>query len=158
MNITIGISDMKVANDTSVTLVTYSLGSCIGLTLFDPVARVGGMLHFMLPLSKINPEKAKEAPLMFGDLAVPALIQGVLDLGGQKARLVAKAAGAASLFDDNKFFNIGERNYTVLRKVLWKNNILLAGEDCGGSVARTMYLEMATGATTIKFNGMNKAL
>ena len=158
MNHTVGISEMKVSNRTHDILVTYSLGSCVGLSLYDPVARIGGLVHCMLPLSQIDPAKAKARPSMFTDTGVVALLQRVLDLGGERKRLIAKVAGASCLLDDKGVFRIGERNYTVLRKVLWKNNILIAGEDVGGTITRTMILYMATGKTIIKSRGQEVEL
>ena len=158
MQYTVGISDMMVANRPEDVLVTYSLGSCIGLTLYDPDAQVGGMVHCMLPLSRLDPARAVQTPGMFIDTGVVHLIQGVLDLGAQKRRLVAKVAGAAKLLDESGVFNIGERNYTVLRKILWKNNILIAAEETGGTIARTLYLHMDTGRTTIKSQGQEREL
>lgn len=153
LNQTIGISEMKISVERDDVLVTYSLGSCVGLSLFDPVAGVGGMIHCMLPLSKIDLAKAQARPCMFTDTGVPALLQAVFNLGAERRNLVAKVAGASSLLDEKGLFKIGERNYTVLRKVLWKNNILIAAEDVGGTTARTMSLYMADGRTTIKSNG-----
>lgn len=141
---------MKVSNSTDDILVTYSLGSCVGVTLYDPVARIGGMVHCMLPLSKTDPEKAKNKPAMFTDTGVSALIQTALDMGAQKQRLIIKVAGAAQLMDENGTFRIGERNLTVLRKVLWKNNIIIAAEDVGGTIARTVFLHMDTGQTVVR--------
>lgn len=155
---TVGIADMQTTSQPNDVLVTYSLGSCIGLTLFDPVAGVGGMLHCMLPLSKIDRAKADRNPYMFTDTGVPAMLQAVFDMGAERRRAVAKVAGAASLLDENGLFRIGERNYTVLRKILWKNNILIAAEDVGGTVARTMYLHMQTGQTVIRSCGKEAEL
>lgn len=158
MNLIIDISDMKVSNSTDDILVTYSLGSCIGVTLYDPVARVGGMAHCMLPLSKTDPEKAKIRPAMFTDTGVSALLQTALDMGAQKQRLIIKVAGAAQLMDENGTFRIGERNLVVLRKVLWKNNIIIAAEDVGGTIARTVFLYMDTGKTVVRSQRMEREL
>lgn len=158
MNITIGISEMKASNTPGEVLVTYSLGSCVGLSLYDPVVKVGGMVHCMLPLSRLDREKAQAKPCMFTDTGVPALIRAVLDLGGSRTRLVAKVAGGAAPLQDNGVFNIGERNYVVLRKVLWKNDILIAAEDVGGTKARTMYLHVDSGVTIIKSQGQEVEL
>lgn len=153
MSITVGISEMKVSTSEAETLITYSLGSCVGLTLYDACAKVGGLIHSMLPLSKIDPSKAERNPCMFVDTGVPALLQALFDRGAQRKNLIAKVAGASHIMDDQGIFNIGERNYTVLRKLLWKNNILVAGEDVGGSIPRTMYLQMHTGKTVLKMAG-----
>ncbi len=139
-------------------LVTYSLSSCLGLTLYDPVAAVGGLIHCMLPLSKIDPRKAESQPHMFADIGVPALLQAIFDLGGARDRLVAKVAGCGRRMDEQDYFRIGERNYAVLRKVLWRNRILIAAEDVGGTSSRTMMLEMATGRSLIKIDGQTKEL
>jgi len=155
---TVGISNMQTTGRPNDVLVTYSLGSCIGLTLLDPVAGVGAMLHCMLPLSKIDKAKADRNPFMFTDTGVPAMLQAVFDMGAERRRLIAKVGGAASLLDEKGLFRIGERNYTVLRKILWKNNILIAAEDVGGTVARTMYLYMRTGQTVIRSRGKETEL
>jgi chemotaxis protein CheD len=153
MQCVIGIGDIKTSKNADDVLITYSLGSCVGLALFDPVARVGGLAHCMLPLSKIDPERAKHNPGRFTDTGVVALIQMLFDMGAERSRIVAKVAGASKLLDDRGVFKIGERNHVVLRKVLWKNNILIAAEDVGGTAARTMSLHMRDGRTTIKSNG-----
>jgi len=149
----VGISEMFVSADPSDRIVTYSLGSCVGVSIYDPVAQVGGMVHCMLPLSKIDPQKAKEKPYMFTDTGITLLLQKAFDLGATRQNLVVKVAGAASLLDQKGFFKIGERNYTVLRKVLWKNNLLIQAEDVKGTKSRTMTLFMDTGITTIKSGG-----
>lgn len=158
MNHTIGIAEMNVSNQRDDVLVTYSLGSCMGLTLYDPQAGVGGMIHCMLPLSKIDENKAISNPLMFTDTGVQKLLQAVFNLGAERRNLIAKVAGCAVLCDDKGLFKIGERNYTVLRKVLWKNDILIAAEEVGGSIARTMYLYMDSGRTVIKSHGQEHDL
>ncbi len=154
----VGIGEGKISKDPNDVLITHSLGSCIGLSLYDPGIRAGGLVHCMLPLSKMDPAKAKVRPFMFTDTGSTELLQALFDLGADRRRLIAKVAGGSSMLDENGFFKIGERNYAVLRKVLWKNEILIAAEDIGGTVARTMSLNLATGATTIKSLGKEAAL
>ena len=146
----VGISGIYISTNPNEEIITHSLGSCIGMTAYDPKAKVGGMIHYMLPLSKISPEKAKLKPGMFADTGIPTLLKKILESGASKDRLIVKIAGGAQLMDKNKVFNIGERNYLVLRKLLWKNRILIDKEDVGGSASRTMRLEMDTGRVTIK--------
>ncbi len=153
MTYTVDISDMKVTNDRTDVLVTYSLGSCVGVTLYDPEAGVGGMIHCMLPLSKVDKAKAQTHPAMFVDTGMPKLLQELFDLGAQRNRMVCKVAGCSSMLDDKKLFKIGERNYTMVRKILWKNEILIKAEDVGGQKPRTLYLDMATGKTIVKSRG-----
>ena len=144
---------MKVSKSADDVIVTYSLGSCVGLTLFDPIAKVGGMIHCMLPMSKIDPEKARIKPYMFVDTGVAALLGELYAMGAQRQNLVAKVAGAGSPLGREETFRIGQRNYTILRKFLWKNNILIDKENVGGSKARTLYLYMGDGRTTVKSEG-----
>ena len=149
----VGIADMLVSKDPGSALITYSLGSCIGVALYDPVAKVGGLLHFMLPDSQIDAEKAKKNPWMFADTGIPLLFREAYKLGGEKQRMVVKVAGGAQIMDESGYFNIGKRNYMVLRKILWKNNVLIAAESVGGSVNRTLTLELSTGKVWVKTSG-----
>jgi chemotaxis protein CheD len=146
----VGISDFQVSNNPEDVLITYSLGSCIGMTVFDPAAHVGGMIHYMLPLSRISPEKALAKPAMFADTGVPELLKKIFEMGASKSRLIIKAAGGSQLMDQHKVFNIGERNFLVLRKILWKNNILIKASDVGGVISRTLRFELATGRVFVK--------
>jgi len=149
MNQTVGMCELAVSQDIGATLVTYSLGSCLGVTLYDPEACVGGLLHCMLPLSKTDAEKAAAKPAMFTDTGFIALLNAVLELGAQMDRLVVKVAGGGAPMDAGGRFKIGERNHAVLRKLLWKNNLLIAAEDIGGTKPRTMRLRVADGAVTV---------
>jgi len=152
MRFVVEVGDMKVGGGDDL-LLTLALGSCLGLMVYDPAVQVGGILHAMLPLSRINPEKAQSNPFMFVDTGVPALFKALYDLGGHKTRMIVKAAGCGNPLGENEMFKIGERNYTVLKKLLWKNNILLESEDVGGSASRTVYLELSTGQTIISSKG-----
>jgi chemotaxis protein CheD len=152
MKYVIAVGDMKCGGEEDV-LVTYALGSCLGLMIYDPVAKVGGLLHAMLPLSKINPEKAKANPFMFVDTGVPELFKAVYNKGGEKRRLIIKAAGCGNPIGNSEMFKIGDRNFTVLKKILWKNNVLLTGEDTGGTNARTVNFDLASGQTTLSSKG-----
>jgi chemotaxis protein CheD len=126
--------------------------------VYDPAAQVGGLLHAMLPLSKINLQKASENPYMFVDTGVPELFRQLYDLGGQKSRMVIKAAGCGQPLGNSEMFKIGERNYTILKKLLWKNNILIEAEDVGGIASRTVYFDLSTGQVTISSKGVKKEL
>ena len=112
----------------------------------------------MLPLSQLDSAKAAQTPCMFVDTGVPLLLQTVYDLGATRKNLVVKVAGAGSPLGQDQIFKIGKRNYTVLRKVLWKNSILIKGENVGGSAARTMILNMSNGKTILKMEGRDLEL
>lgn len=150
MNYTIGISEMRVTNCVEDILVTYSLGSCLGVAIYDPIVKVGGMIHCMLPLSKLDPQKARSFPCMFVDTGVPLLFNEAYKLGAQKNRIIVKVAGCSQILDEKGLFSIGERNYTVLRKLLWKNNIFISAENVGGMESRTMFLEVDSGKVFVK--------
>ncbi len=154
----VGVGDLKVSDDPGEVLVTYALGSCIGLCLYDPVRRVAGLLHYMLPLSKVNPKKAETNPAMFGDTGIPLLFKEMFDRGCRKKDLVVKAAGGGNIKDEKGVFNIGKRNQTVLRKILWKNDILLAAEDLGGRKSRTVRLFVEDGRMLVSSQGMEEPL
>lgn len=149
----VGVGEMALSRDPTEVLVTYSLGSCVGLVLYDPALKVGGLLHAQLPLSSLDPAQAGTWPARFTDTGTMGLIQALYDLGARKERLVAKAAGGASILDEDGRFRIGERNIAVLRKVLWKNGIMLAATDLGGAVSRTVYLHLDDGRTQIRSQG-----
>lgn len=148
--VVVDIADQAVSADPSAVLVTYSLGSCIGLSLYDPQARVGGLIHCMLPLSSKSPGKAAEKPSMFVDTGVSLLLQSLFDRGADRHRIVAKLAGGSVMLDEDGVFRIGERNVLVCRKILWKNSVRIAAEDTAGREPRTMYLHMSDGSTRIK--------
>ena len=153
MKVVVGIADMKVSSNVTETLITYSLGSCIGLAIWDPVARVGGMLHYMLPESRIDRERAVKNPYMFADTGIPALFKESYRLGASKSRMVVSVVGGSQILDPSGMFNIGKRNYQMLRKLFDKNNIRIAGEDIGGCVNRTISLEIGTGRVLLKISG-----
>ena len=140
------------------TIVTHALGSCLGLMVYDPVVKVGGLLHAMLPLSKINPDKAKSNPYMFVDIGVPALFKAVFALGGKKGRLIIKAAGCGQPLGNEQLFQIGSRNFTVLKQLLWKNNLLLTSSSVGGGASRTVRFDISSGDMIISSQGVDTHL
>ena len=159
MRHTVGVADMKISGEPGDVLVPHALGSCLGIAVHAPIAQVGGLLHVMLPQARINPAKAESNPCMFVDAGVPRFFQMLYSAGVCRSRLVAKVAGGASVTEGSADrFNIGQRNILMLRKLLWKNNILLAGEDVGGHVARTMYLEIGSGRVWLHAQSQNTEL
>jgi chemotaxis protein CheD len=156
----VGVADMKISAEPDDLIVTHALGSCLGITVYDPVACVGGMLHVMLPQSSIDESKAMENPYMFVDTGVPKLFLHCYKIGAQKQRMIVKAAGGASTrgSEENDFFHIGQRNFTMLRKLLWKNGVLLDSHEVGGSDSRTLSLDIRSGEVTLKSNGNARLL
>ncbi|MDD2318157.1 MAG: chemotaxis protein CheD [Desulfobacterales bacterium] len=148
--IVVGISDFKASPNSSDVLITYALGSCIAVVVYDPHARVGGMLHFMLPNASLDAVKARENPCMFADTGIPLLFKACYQLGAEKKRMIVKIAGGASILNDTDFFRIGQKNITAVRKIFWKNNVLIDSEDTGQNFNRTVSLGIADGRCTVK--------
>lgn len=156
MKVIIGVSDMKVSNDPKETLITYSLGSCIGVAVYDPTANVAGLLHYMLPESSLDKAKAQKNPYMFADTGIPQLFKAAYALGAKKQRMSVTVVGGAQILDQKGFFNIGKRNHMALRKLLFKNNVIICKEDVGGNVNRTIRIEVGTGDMYLKTSGMGE--
>jgi chemotaxis protein CheD len=145
--VVVDIADLRVSDDPDVELVTYSLGSCIGMAIWDPLAQVGGLLHYMLPDSSIKP---RANPAMFADKGIPLLFHSAYALGAAKNRLIVKVAGGSSLFLTSEAMDIGKHNYVMMRKIFWRNGILIDAEHVGGTLSRTMRLNVGTGQVTIE--------
>jgi len=151
--IVVGVADCQVSNQPESTITTYALGSCIAVVIHDPVAGVGGMLHFMLPESDIDRGKAEKNPFMFADTGIPLLFRTAYQQGADRKRIIVRAAGGAQFLDDQGLFNIGKRNYLALRKILWKAGVMLHGEMVGGKVSRTVRLEVNSGKLWVRESG-----
>jgi chemotaxis protein CheD len=144
------IGGIELSDDRSRVLVTHGLGSCVAVMTWDPVCRVGGMLHFQLPSASLAPDRAAESPGTFADTGIPLLFERMYMLGAKKRDIVVKVAGGGSFHGDIDTFDIGRRNYTMMRKIFWKNQILIAAEDIGGNRSRTARLFIDTGQVTIQ--------
>ncbi len=146
----VGVGEYRISRDRQDVLVTYSLGSCVGVAAYDPKAGVGGMLHFMLPDSRINPEKGRLQPAVFGDTGLTAFLGELFSLGATRKDLVIRLAGGARVLRDGEFFDIGRRNILMVKKILWKNSLPVLAEEMGGEVSRTIRLWMADGRAVVR--------
>ena len=149
----VGMGDMLTSNDSSASLVTYSLGSCVGVAIYDPIAKVGGLLHAMLPDSTINLDRAAKRPFMFVNTGLPAMLHAVYALGGLKHRLVVKLVGGAEFLDEKKIFRIGQRNIDAAKAMLERNGVALAASETGGHESRTVRLDLGNGTFTVDTPG-----
>ena len=149
--LTIGIADMKIAQHSG-TLITYALGSCIGICLYDPVIKLGGLLHIMLPL---NMETGRKNPLKYADTGLAEMLRQMEAKGANRSRLVVKIAGGAKMFEvtGGSLGNIGLRNIESVKIQMKKQGLRIANEDVGGTVARTMSMDVETGAITVRSYG-----
>lgn len=150
--VVVSISDMKISAKSDDIVVTYSLGSCLGVTAYDPVVRVGGLIHCLLPRASAAREKAQQNPYMFVTTGVPLMVRKLIQKGAEVQRLVFKAGGCANMRNDD-MFNTGQRNFEALQRLLDRNNITLAAQAVGGSMPRSMFLHIATGRVVIKSLG-----
>lgn len=148
-SLTVGISDLKACRKPDV-LVTYALGSCVGICLMDSTTGIGGLSHIMLPDSTAAANGAA-TPMRFADTAIPMLVRQVTALGASRPRLKAKIAGGAVMFaTNNDKFNIGERNIKAVKDALRKEGIPIIAEDTGLNYGRTVYFYPETGIMEVK--------
>jgi chemotaxis protein CheD len=154
----VDISDARCSKDPHDVLVTYALGSCIGVALYDPKTQVGGMLHYQLPSAKMDKDGVNKNPMMYGDTGMTHLLKAMESQGADRKRMKVKIAGGAQIMNDAKMFSIGKRNYAAIRQFLWKHGMFIDAEDVGGKSARTLYLSLEDGRVMIKQQGKNKEL
>lgn len=150
--LTVGIADMKMAQGSG-ELITYALGSCIGLCFYDPALKLGALLHIMLPL---NMEAGRTHPLKYADSGIRETLRQMEAKGAARSRMIVKIAGGAKMFEVNgnsPLGNIGLRNIESVRTILRRENLRLAAEDVGGTIARTLSLNVANGQGTIRSYG-----
>ncbi len=148
--IKVGMADYKVGRAPA-TIISYGLGSCIGVSLYDPKTKVGGLLHIMLPDS--TQSRSSENPAKFADTGLPLMLADVIKLGASKTRLVAKMAGGAQMFafaNASDIMKVGLRNAEAVKAILKKNGIRLLAEDTGGNYGRTVQIDLETGVYTVK--------
>ena len=145
---TIGVADLLVSNARSDVLVTFALGSCIGVTLYDPVVRAAGLLHFQLPEAPQDDNLPNAA--LYGDTGFELLMQKMIQLGAEKRRLIATVAGGANMLTQARTFDIGRLNTEMVRDCLREARLRPACVDIGGTVPRTMYLRVADGAVKLR--------
>jgi len=154
---TVGISDAMVSADPADVLVTYSLGSCIGVCLYSRAKQTGGMLHYLLPDSSANAAKARQNPFIYADTGMKVLLEKMASIGIRRNQIKIKIAGGAErLKVTARRFDIARRNYLAIRKILWKNAMFVDAEDIGGCSPRTLYMNIRDGSVIVKSNGIKK--
>ena len=154
--ITVGIADMKMAKDSGM-LITYALGSCIGICLYDQRIKLAAMVHIMLPL---NMEPGRKNTFKYADTGIRETLRLMESKGASRARITAKIAGGAKMFEvsGGNLGNIGQRNIESVHLNLKKEGIQLLKEDVGGSVARTLLFDPATGLGCVRCYGRKELI
>lgn len=148
--VVIGVGDMSVSNNPTITLSTYALGSCVAVVIYDPVVKAGGLLHAMLPDSALNATKARDQPAMFVDTGMAILMRSLAGLKAEPRRMRIFLAGGASVLCANDLFKIGERNLRATQAALNQLGLPVHHAAVGGTINRTVHLNVGTGAITLK--------
>ena len=154
--VTIGIADMKMAKGEGM-LVTYALGSGIGICLYDPAIKLGALVHIMLPL---NLETGRKNPMKYADTGIRETLKQMEAHGASRSRITAKIAGGAKMFEDSggSLGNIGQRNIESVHMNLKKEGIRLLKEDVGGTTARTLLFDVGSGLGCIRSYGRQELI
>ncbi len=150
--LTVGIADMKMLQWDG-ELITYALGSCIGICLYDPAVKLAALIHIMLP---INMEAGRKNTMKYADTGIKETIRQLEARGARKNRLTAKIAGGAKMFEvsgSTGLGNIGQRNIESVHMNLRREGIHIVSENVGGTVARTLSFFPATGQGQIRAYG-----
>ena len=146
----VNFSEMKISCNPVETLVAFSIGSGIGISVYDPVSVVGGILNFILPDStNLNPAKHEKYPFMFADTGITAFLKALIDSGADFGRMKVVIAGGAQVLDQSGVFNIGHQNYQAAKSIIGSNRLPIHHEDIGGNHSRTLRLEMSSGKSFI---------
>jgi chemotaxis protein CheD len=150
----VNFSEMKISSNPVETLVAFSIGSGIGMTIHDPVGGVGGVLNFILPDStKANGSNPAKTPYMFADTGIAAFLKALFEQGAKAENLKVVIAGAAHVMDQTGVFNIGQKNLEALKTCLDGYDIKIHHEASGGTQSRTISLEIGSGRSIIRTFG-----
>ena len=157
---TVGVADLKISRDVEDLLITYALGSCLGITVYDIRQKRAGLLHCMMPDSSIDRSKAAGNPCLYVDSGMKIMLDNFFINGSRKNDLIIRVAGGSSSKENEEedFFQIGRRNFVSLRKNLWNEGLMLKAYDVGGYGSRTVTLEVGNGKMLIKSKGFLKEL
>ena len=149
----VGLGEVKTSQDPEEVLTCLGLGSCIGVCMYDPVAKIAGMAHIVLPSSDGRPERTGGK---YADTGIPMLLEMILKRGAIKSRVVVKIAGGAQISKAKGLgdaFQIGERNNDAVRAILDANFMKIKGSDTGGHHGRTLRFYLDTGQTLVTTAG-----
>lgn len=152
----VGIAELSVVRDQELVLRTFSLGACLGIAIHDPVMKISGLLHSMLPDSTIDPQRAAAKPGMFLDTGLAKLLEEAHRLGAVEERLLICVAGGGRIMDESGYFNLGQRNHEVLEALVAKRGLKIRAQSVGGLVNRTLQLDASTGEVSVKISGQGE--
>ena len=153
----VNFSESKISTNPFEMLVAFSIGSGIGVSMYDAVTGVGALLNFVLPdSSTILPERAKRFPCMFADTGMRTVLDALNDIGVKTETMKVVIAGGAQILDQTSGFNIGLKNHHTITSILSRKNLIIHHEDIGGSSRRTLSLDISSGCSTIQTVGQGE--
>lgn len=153
----VNFCDLKISQNPAETLVAFSIGSGIVVSIYDPVTKAGGMLSFVLPESlAMLPERAERHPCMFADTGLPALLEALLDIGAKTENIKVVIAGGAQILGQKDEFNIGLKNCQAVSAFFKNNDLIIDYEDTGGISRRTLSLDIGSGCNIIQTLGQGE--
>lgn len=158
-NISVGLGDLFVSKDPGTVFIAHGLGSCIGVSAYDQINKIGGMVHVLLPDSKIKAGEAAEKPGKFADTAIPALIKQLQDIGADINKLQIKIAGGSQMFaiaNLNSSLNIGYKNIEAVKTAINSCGLKIYNEDTGGNAGRTLKLMIENGQVFLRATGCSE--
>jgi chemotaxis protein CheD len=154
----VGTGQFAVSTDPDDTLITYGLGGALGITAYDRVARVGGLVHALTPVTALHVDEAQRWPSRFVETGVSRMLDAMYARGARKDRVEIRAAGGARTPGPDECFAIGRRNVVALKKVLWQRGMLIRTHDVGGPVTRTLSLCIEDGRVEVDTPTTSRAL
>ncbi len=150
--IAVGLGEIRVSRDPAAVLVSFGLGSCVAVCAYDLAARVGGMMHVVLPYCS-NKDSARKFPGKYADIGMPMLIRELENHGAVRTRMQVKIAGGASVIHAATFdglLDMGQKNVVAVRGALEREGIPVVSFDTGGNRGRSVWLLVGTGAMTVR--------
>lgn len=149
-NMVVGVGELAISNKQDVVISTYALGSCIAVSAYDTVTKAGGIIHIMLPDSRLYLGKAERQPAMFADTGIPLMLQSLSELKAERENLRAFVAGGASVIKGSDMFKVGEHNIEAVKKAVTSLAIPVIKADIGGVNNRSLQLSLETGTVILK--------
>lgn len=151
----VGIGEFFVSGQSGVAIKTMALGPCIAVVIFSKDLRVAGLLHVQLPLSSVNLDLAARRPGVFADTGIPLLLEEFARFGCRPSDMTVKLVGGGQVMDPAGTFNIGKRNYLAVKKILWAYRLYPASEEIGGSISRTVSIEVGKTEVLVTTPGLD---
>lgn len=149
--VVVGLGEMQITNDNNKVLACLGLGSCIGVSAYDPVVRTGAVVHIVLPEGQ--GEDCEKSSSKYANLALPFMLREMEKMGAVKNRIVLKIVGGAKIINNvpvNSLLDIGSRNITAIKSTIARHNLVLKSEELGGTSGRSMWLHIDTGVTRVR--------